>query len=1166
MRCNRCGQDNASSARFCQGCGARLSATCPACGASLVSGARFCSQCGHAVDGAPPSPAPKSYTPRHLAERILTARSALEGERKQVTVLFVDIVESTRLAERLGPDAMHDVLDRTLRLLADEVHRYDGTVNQFLGDGLMALFGAPIALEDHAVRAAHAAFAIQETIAGFSTQLHRERGTDLQVRIGMNSGQVVVGKIGDDLRMDYTAVGDTTHLAARMQAAATPGTILVAEATHQLVEPYVRSESMGSLCLKGITAPVPAYRLAARRRRSRFEASTERGLTALAGRTRELALLEERFARAARGNGQVVGIVGEPGAGKSRLLHEFRTRIPPDDAVVLEGRCVGWGQNTPYLPVAEIVRSSFRIEDGDNSLQIEEKLQQGIARLAPTLTESLPFLRGLVGLPLDDATAKLDARVRRQKTFDAIRAITMAASQRRPHVIVVEDLHWIDTTSEDYLAFIIDSLAAMPLLLVITSRPGQAARWGDRAYFTQIALDLLDEHGTEAMVADRLQAEALPPGLVPMVHEKAEGNPLFVEEILYALLDRGALVRRNGAVHWVGDTPIEVPASGRDIIRARIDHLPDPVKRTLQTASVFGRQFTPALLARVVEETGDLRTHLDALKRVELVLETRFFPEIEFSFRHALIQDVAYESLLERRRSELHARIGQALEDAGAGERFEQLDVLAHHFARSDRREKAVEYLTKAADRAFSAFANKDAITRYEQALALVDHDEGARRASLLHKVAAASMRLPDPAASRRAAEEALALYEEAGDKPNTITIRLLLNFLFTQHWDGAEEFRTLEHLKAIVALVENDPDSFEKALVYQRVAHQNLHAGRPAETLKWAQRVVDMLGRLGIPMGTSLGTAFTYVGRIDEGVSYAESVWAGVLKAANPMIVGMFGHDLVLTLALARHVSRAVEWGERVLPELIKLIEPGHYYEAFLRRPLTLAYTLRGDMERAEQCAQVVVEIERRTHWGCIYEDAGAVGLYHFRRGDWAAARRGLEAELEVHEHRCTLTAVAGCSFGLGVVLLNTGEVASAEKHLQRALSISHDGGNVLYELWALPILAELQLRNGDVDRAAESVGRAFALIEPERNWYGLPAPLHLTRGRVAQARGKLHDAADSYRQAVQINRKWQLPWDEAKALEAWGTIPGNEQRLGEALEIFTRLGAAREIERLRH
>ena len=241
MRCNSCGQDNATSARFCQGCGARLSASCRECGAALPDDARFCTQCGHPVSGATAAPTPKSYTPRHLAERILTARTALEGERKQVTVLFVDIVESTQLAERLGPDAMHEVLDKVLRILADGVHRYDGTVNQFLGDGLMALFGAPIALEDHAVRAAHAAFTIQETIAGFGAQLRRERDTDLQVRIGMNTGQVVVGKIGDDLRMDYTAVGDTTHLAARMQAAAKPGAILVADATHRLVEPYVRT-------------------------------------------------------------------------------------------------------------------------------------------------------------------------------------------------------------------------------------------------------------------------------------------------------------------------------------------------------------------------------------------------------------------------------------------------------------------------------------------------------------------------------------------------------------------------------------------------------------------------------------------------------------------------------------------------------------------------------------------------------------------------------------------------------------------------------------------------------------------------------------------------------------------------------------------------------------
>jgi tetratricopeptide (TPR) repeat protein len=465
-----------------------------------------------------------------------------------------------------------------------------------------------------------------------------------------------------------------------------------------------------------------------------------------------------------------------------------------------------------------------------------------------------------------------------------------------------------------------------------------------------------------------------------------------------------------------------------------------------------------------------------------------------------------------------------------------------------------------------SSTSPKLPIARCEQALKLADRDDTARRASLLHKLAEANVRLPDPVASRQAAEDALALYEESGDKPNTIAMHLHMNHLFTQYWDGAQEFRALQHVEAIVKLVENDPDSVEKALVHQRVAHQNLHAGRPAETLRWARKAVEILKRLGIPMGTSFGTALTYVGKIDEGVKYAESVWPGALNAGHPMIVAIFGHDLVLTLTLSRHIAKAVDWGERVLTELVKLIEPGHFFEAFLRRPLTLAYTLCGDKERAEECAQIVVDIERRTHWGCIYEDAAAVGLHRFRCGDWDAARQALEAELAVHENRYTLTAVAGCSLGLGAVLSSIGEVELAEKHLQRALDISHAGGNVLDELWVLPVLAELQLRTGAPDQAAETVRRAFELIDPDRNWYGLPAPLYLARGRVAQARGELQDAADCYRQAVEINRKWQLPWDEAKALEAWGAVPGNERRRSEALEIFLRLGAVREIERLRH
>jgi class 3 adenylate cyclase len=447
---------------------------------------------------------------------VLTSRSALEGERKQVTVLFCDIVDSSRLAERLDPEILHQIMDQVLRLATEAVHRYEGTVNQYLGDGVMALFGAPVALEDHAFRSVQAALAMQETIAGYSTQLQRHHGVELQLRLGLNTGLVVVGRIGDGLRMDYTAVGNTTHLAARMQALAEPGTILLTEATHRLVEGYIRSDTLGLVEVKGQRAPVQVYKVTGRRRwRSRLEMSAERGLTPLIGRQRELALLHDCLTRAEGGRGQVVGIVGEAGVGKSRLLYELQTALPAGRVHWLSGHCVAHGQTTPYLPLLEILRTNFQIEEEDNPLQIREKLRQGVQLLDLSLAQTLPFLEVLLGLPgADEAVRHLEPKDQRQQTFEAIRALAIAGSQRRPHVLVCENLHWLDQTSEDCLALLIESLAGFPLLVLTTHRPGYTVRWAAKTYYTQLTPDLLTDAEAEAMVATLLGNCRLPPMLL----------------------------------------------------------------------------------------------------------------------------------------------------------------------------------------------------------------------------------------------------------------------------------------------------------------------------------------------------------------------------------------------------------------------------------------------------------------------------------------------------------------------------------------------------------------------------------------------------------------------------------------------------------------------------
>jgi class 3 adenylate cyclase/tetratricopeptide (TPR) repeat protein len=1175
--CPRCRASNRPGRKFCTACGGALAVSCPRCGAENDPGDRFCGGCGQALAAGPATPTPAgTYTPRHLAERILTSRSALEGERKQVTVLFCDVVDSTRLSERLDPEAMHEVMDRALRLMAEAVHRYEGTVNQFLGDGLMALFGAPLALEDHALRAVEAALAIQETIGGLSEELRQRHGVEMRLRIGLNTGLVVVGRIGDDLRMDYTAVGETTNVAARLQALADPGAVLASDATHRLVQGYVRSEPRGPTPVKGLSEPLLAHRVTGRQRRTRLEVSAERGLAAMVGRERELGVLRERFERARQGRGQAVGIVGEPGVGKSRLLFELHRALEAERVTFLAGRCLPYGRSTPYLPLLEILRSNFHVEEGDNPLQVEEKLRRGVLALDPALEPILPSLRELLLLRADPALEGLDAKSRRQRAFEALRALAVAGSERAPLVLVVEDLHWIDQTSEDYLAFLVDSLAGLRTLLVTTHRPGHVVRWADRAYYTQLPLDLLGPGDTAALMGGLLGGAPLPGDLVALVHERAEGNPLFVEEIVRSLLERGAVVPEGSGVRWAGTAAIELPETAQDIIRARIDRLDEPVKRTAQVAAVIGREFGQRLLSEVVETASLVQQCLDTLKHAELVQEKRFFPEMEWLFKHAIIQDVTYQSILARRRRELHAAIGRAIESLYADRLAEHYEALARHFAEGEVRDKAVEYFLKAGDKAAAAFASREAVALYRRGLALVGGDRRPR-AELLRRLSETILYYapePDFDAALGHAKEALELYERLDDRPGIVAMHMTLTTLYTSAaWDGGREDEAVKHLEALARLTAAEPDNPQKGLVYQRNAHLHLHRGQPARALEWARRAVELFERLRTPMGTCLGTALTYCGRVDEGLAHSTGNWELVRATANPLITSVFGHELVLTLVLLRDPGAAVAWGERLLPEVLKSRSP--HFEANLQRPLALAHALAGDAGRAAAAAAAVERIERETYTGCPWEDTGAVALHHLRQGRTEAALAALDAGLPVWERRHQLAAISGCSLVLAAARLEQDDPPGAETAARRSLEICREGGSVLFELWVLPLLCEIYLRTRRPDRARECVERGFALLVPGQDWRGLPAPMHLARAALAAAERRWDEAEPDLARALELDRRHGLPFDEARTLAEWarlelarggaGARERARERLGAALDLFERVQAASEAARAR-
>jgi class 3 adenylate cyclase/tetratricopeptide (TPR) repeat protein len=674
------------------------------------------------TSGTPRTPA--SYTPEHLAERILESRAGLEGERKHVTVLFADVVGFTALAERADPEDVHALVDRCFELMLEQVHAFEGTVNQFTGDGVMALFGAPLALEDAPRRAVRAALGIQRALASRREELLASRGVDLRMRIGINSGLVVFGRIGNDLRMETTAVGDTINLASRLQALAAPGAILVSEATHRLVAGFFDSRPTGLLDVKGKSEPVRAYEIVAERRvAGRVDLLAGSGLTRLVGRERELDALHEAFASAAAGRGRVVFLVGEAGIGKSRLLYEFRRRLDGKDYLWVEGRCASYGTGTAFLPIIDALRRYFDLDDRDEEATALDKVAHGVAALGGDLGWTLPFVRQLLSLPPGDAAVDaLDAGSRRSETFRALKALTLEASRGRTLVVVIEDLHWIDPASEEYLAFLGDVVPATRALLVCSHRPGYVHPFGDRSYHVRIGLDALSETDTATMTAAILGAADVPAELRALIASKAEGNPFFVEEVTKSLLEDGSLRRNDGRIVLARPlADLAVPDRIQDVLMARIDRLADDPKRAIQVASVIGREFAVRLLERITEAGDRVQALVDELRAVELVYEKAAHPELAYMFKHALTHDVAYESMLLQRRRTLHRMIGEAIEELYADRLAEHYETLAFHFERGEVWERALHYHELAAEKAAEAFANHAVAEHCRQALAIAD-------------------------------------------------------------------------------------------------------------------------------------------------------------------------------------------------------------------------------------------------------------------------------------------------------------------------------------------------------------------------------------------------------------------------------------------------------------
>jgi predicted ATPase/class 3 adenylate cyclase len=641
--------------------------------------------------------------------------------------MFCDMEGFTPLVERLGSEEAYSIMDQVYEILIHKVHDYEGTVNEMTGDGIMALFGAPIALEDAPQRAIRSAHAIHREMVRFTEKMNQERpgSYPLRMRIGIHSGPVVVGSLGNNLRVEFKAVGDTVNLASRMEGLAEPGTTYVTRETFELTEGLFRFEALGEKEIKGKEEPVKIYRvIAPSTLRTRFDVSTERGLTSFVGRERELELLLDGFKRAKQGRGQAFSVVAEAGVGKSRLLYEFRKAVANEDVTFLEGKCLSYSRGVAYHPIIDILKSNFDVGEGDNDLEIKDKVNKSLQILGVDETSTLPYLLELLSVK-DSGIDKIpmSPEATKDRIIEAVNRITLKGSEIRPLIMATEDLHWIDKSSEDYLKVLLDSISGARIFLLYTYRPEFVHTWSVKSYHSQVNLNRLSNRESLAMATHLLGSEEITRDLEDLILEKTEGVPFFIEEFIKSLKDLKIIEKKNGTYHLAkGMQVVSIPSTIQDVIMARVDSLPEGAKGLLQTGSVIEREFSYELIKRVASiAQEELLSYLSALKDSELLYERGIYPEATYIFKHALTREVVYDSILTKRKMKLHGQIGNAIEELYKDNLDEYYGIFAHHYITGENFEKGAKYSQLAGKKAEKGASFNDAVAYGEKRISCLE-------------------------------------------------------------------------------------------------------------------------------------------------------------------------------------------------------------------------------------------------------------------------------------------------------------------------------------------------------------------------------------------------------------------------------------------------------------
>ena len=1140
MKCPKCQTENPEDSQFCLECGGKIELKCPNCEKVLPIGAKFCNGCGHALaeqEDAPPVnyDQPESYTPKFLADKILTTRSSIEGERKLVTVLFADVANYTSISEKLDPEEVHQIMDGCFKILMDKIHRYEGTINQFTGDGVMALFGAPVAHEDHPQRACHAALSIQKAMRGYGDRLRADLEIDFKMRIGLNSGPVIVGAIGDDLRMDYTAVGDTTNLGSRMESVARPGTILVAKNTYRHTRDFFEFESLGKVELKGKEEPQEAYcLLEAGEIETRIEAAVAKGLTKFVGRKNSLAALREALEEAEGGSGQVVGIVGEAGVGKSRLLFEFKRLLPQNECAYLEGRCLHFGSSMSYSPLLDILRSYFELKDREEALVIKQKMAEKIAGLDKKLESDLPPLMELLSLKVEDeALIKLGAQQKRERTFEAIRNLLIRLSQERPLVLALEDMHWIDKTSEELLDYLIRWLAGTNILLILLYRPEYTHQWGSKSYYRKIGLNQLTTPSSAELVQAILDGGEVSPEIRELILNRTSGNPLYMEELTHSLLEDGSIQKKNQLFVFRGKaSEIQVPDTIQGIIASRMDRLEDNLKRTMQVASVIGRDFAFRILQTITGLREELKAYLLNLQGLEFIYEKSLFPELEYIFKHALTQEVAYNSVLHKRRKEIHGKIGQAIENIYTEKLEEFYEMLAYHFDQGEVWDKAVEYHVKAGVKSRQNYAIQTAIQYFDRAKDILDqqepkvpwrslydlffeegqvleglgkweyaYEELEKAAEIAHREGATELRGQALLFAATAAlycnkkDESLRLLEETESLIRDVP-EALLGVVARQalvYWMADDIPMTLSKERRAYELIRLAPRSPHLPLATNTLSFFNRWRGNVHKTLESLEPLMPLLKKTAplnfyLEAGFFCGLALGESGRYQEAVQTLVEGREFGLRAGERYATAKTTNSLGWAYHELCQFDKAIECNNLALDSIQEFLGPGtsNLFEIESQTRINLGenYLMTGDWQKAREYLELVYENAKKPE-------------YYFVRPRW--------------KPRCLL--------GLGELWLQAGDRDKAESFLSELFE--HQWTDRFpykkYQVRAWRLRSDILSGKGQMEDAEIELNRALIqakqLGNPTLFW-----GTHQAMGNLLLKQGKSKDARAQFQTASKV------------------------------------------------